>query len=138
MRSLCRDAYRVRVSFFAFYDAAGFFGEPKPAPGARVCFVPDKLFAARERETGRPVDRHLVGDEGLVVDEVVGDVLVWPASLWRVGDLERPVRLQPGNRWVRCRAFTVVEQVPEWLVAGPCGHAVKWVIDQARALSSDL
>jgi hypothetical protein len=123
--------------FFAVDDEERFFGTPEPAPGARVCFDPDKLFAARERATGRPVARLLVGDEGLVVHENATDVLLWPSSLWRVDDLYRPVRLRPGNRWVRCRAFTVVEQVPTWLVAGSHGDAVEWVITRARALTSD-
>jgi hypothetical protein len=133
---LRRDAYCDRVSFFAHDESKGFYGEPEPAPGARVHFVPEKLFAAREHATGRPKGRRLVGDEGLVVHEVATDVLVWPSSLWRVDDLERPVRLQSGSRWVRCRAFTVVEQVPGWLVAGPHGDAVEWVISQARMLTS--
>lgn len=38
---------------------------------------------------------------------------------------------------MRCLAFTVVEQVPTWLVAGLHGDAVEWVIDQARALTAE-
>jgi len=129
--------YRGRVAFFAFDGAERYFGTPDLAPGVRVRFDPDKLFAARERGTGRPVDRHLAGDEGLVVDEIATGVLVWPCSLWRVDELERPVRLRPGREWVRCRAFTVLEQVPAWLVAGPHGDAVEWVITRARELTSD-
>jgi hypothetical protein len=123
------------VSFFAYDRSERFYGEPRPAPGARVHFVPEKLFAARERGTGHPVDRQSHSGDGLVVHEVATDVLVWPSSLWRVDDLERPMRLPPGNRRVRCRAFTVVEQVPAWLVAGPHGDAVEWVITQARKLT---
>jgi hypothetical protein len=124
------------VAFFAFDGAGGYFGTPDLAPGVRVQFDPDKLFAARERSTGRSADRHVAGDEGLVVHEIAAGVLVWPSSLWRVDELERPVRLRPGNRWVRCLAFTVLEQVPAWLVAGPHGDAVEWVITQARELTS--
>uniref|UniRef100_A0AAU3HPA3 Uncharacterized protein n=1 Tax=Streptomyces sp. NBC_01393 TaxID=2903851 RepID=A0AAU3HPA3_9ACTN len=122
------------MSFFALYDAEHFYGEPEPAPGARVSFVPDKLFAARERRTVRPADRQPVGDEGLMVNEIAADVLQWPSSLWRVADLE-PMRPQHGYRWVRCRAFTVMEQVPAWLVAGPHGDAVEWVIARTRTLT---
>ncbi|MFE2297044.1 hypothetical protein ACFXAW_02470 [Streptomyces sp. NPDC059445] len=122
------------MPFFALYDAESFYGEPEPAPGARVAFAPDKLSAARARRTGRRVDRQSVGDDGLVVDEIATDVLVWPSSLWRVADLE-PVRPTPLHRWVRCRAFTVVEQVPSWLVAGPHGDVVEWVITRTRALT---
>ena len=90
-----------------------------------------------KRNTGRTADRVLTGDEGLLVHEIATDVIVWPSSLWRVDELEKPVRARPGNRWVRCRAFTVVEQVPAWLVAGPHGDAVEWVITRARDLTSD-
>jgi hypothetical protein len=131
-----RGAYCGRVVFFAFNGAGRYFGTPDLAPGVRVHFDPGKLFAARERNTGRPADRHLVGDEGLVVHEIATDVIVWPSSLWRVDGLERPVRLLPGNRWVRCQAFTVLERVPAWLVAGRHGDAVEWVITRARDLTS--
>ncbi|HEV2635988.1 MAG TPA: hypothetical protein VGX23_12615 [Actinocrinis sp.] len=73
-----------------------FFGTPTPAPAVRVSFGPERFFAARERN-GRAVQRRLVGGEGLVVHECATDELGWPASLWRVVDLERPVRLLPGN-----------------------------------------
>lgn len=125
------------VMYFALAsEDERFFGTPTPAPAVRVSFDPERFFAARERH-GRAVERRLVGDEGLVVHECASDELVWPASLWRVDDLERPVRLMPGNRWVRCLAFTVVDQVPTWLVAGPHGDAVEWVINQARALTAE-
>ena len=58
-------AYRGRVVFFAFGGAPRYFGTPDLAPGVRVQFDPDKVFAARERNTGRQADRTLVGDEGL-------------------------------------------------------------------------
>ena len=132
-----RGAYCGGVVFFAFKDAGSYFGIPDLAPGARVRFDPDKLFAARERDTGRPADRVLAGDEGLLVHEIATDVIVWPSSLWRVDELERPVRVRPRNMWVRCRAFTVVEQAPAWLVAGPYGDGVEWVITRARELTSD-
>ncbi|MFF3419260.1 hypothetical protein ACFYW9_31940 [Streptomyces sp. NPDC002698] len=122
------------MSFFALYDAEHFYGEPEPVPGARVSFVPDKLFAARERRTVLPADRQPAGDEGLMVNGIAADVPLWPSSLWRVTDLE-PMRPLPGHRWLRCRAFTVVEQVPAWLVAGPHGDAVEWVIARTRTLT---
>ncbi|WP_328664550.1 hypothetical protein [Streptomyces sp. NBC_00328] len=122
------------MSFFALYDAEHFYGGPEPVPGARVSFVPDKLFAARERRPVRPADRQPVGDEGLLVNEIAADVLQWPSSLWRVTDLE-PMRPIPSPRWMHCRAFTVVEQVPAWLVAGPHGDAVEWVIARTRTLT---
>jgi hypothetical protein len=83
------------------------------------------------------VDRQLTGNEGLVVHEAAIDLLSWPSSLWRVDDLERPVRLLPGNKWMRVQAFSVLEQAPAWLVAGPHGDAVEWVITAARALTTD-
>ncbi|MGW2781131.1 hypothetical protein ACWC3X_07725 [Streptomyces populi] len=122
------------MPFFAFDDAEHFYGEPEPAPGARVSFVPDKLFAARERRTVRPADLQPAGNEGLMVNEIATDVSMWPSSLWRVTDLE-PMRPLLSYRWIRCRSFTVVEQVPAWLAAGPHGDAVEWVIDQARVLT---
>ncbi|MFE2582849.1 hypothetical protein [Streptomyces sp. NPDC059378] len=122
------------MSFFAFDDVEHFYGEPEPVPGARVSFAPDKLIAARERPAGRQVDRQPAGDEGLLVNEIATDVVQWPSSLWRVADLElmRPI---PAARWLRCRAFTVMEQVPAWLVAGPHGDVVEWVITQTRTLT---
>ncbi|MFF8534972.1 hypothetical protein ACF07B_24060 [Streptomyces sp. NPDC015532] len=123
------------MSFFALYDAEHFYGEPEPVPGTRVSFVPDKLIAARERRTVRPADRQPVGDEGLMVNEIAADVALWPSSLWRVADLElmRPLM---SYRWLLCRAFTVVEQVPTWLVAGPHGDAAEWVIARTRTLTA--
>ncbi|MFC4034449.1 hypothetical protein ACFO3J_23645 [Streptomyces polygonati] len=123
------------MTFFAYQDSESFYGEPEPAPGEHVQFVPEKLFAHRQRGTEHPLERRLHRDEGLVVHEVATDVLAWPSSLWRVDDLEKPIRLRPGNRWMRCRAFTVVEQAPAWLIAGPHGDAVEWVITQARMLT---
>ncbi|MEU5770625.1 hypothetical protein ABZ782_32395 [Streptomyces asoensis] len=124
------------MPFFAFYDAERFHGDPKPRPGVRVSFMPDKLAAARERaaRTGRPDDLPSVGNEGLMVNEIATDVPRWPSSLWRVADLE-PMRPIPAFRWLRCRAFTVTEEVPVWLVAGPHGEAVEQVIDRTRTLT---
>ncbi|WP_425387919.1 type IV secretory system conjugative DNA transfer family protein [Amycolatopsis nigrescens] len=42
---------------------------PLPAVGIRVVFDIDRLFASRDRLAGRPVERKVVGDEGLVVYE---------------------------------------------------------------------
>jgi hypothetical protein len=126
------------VAFFAFDGAETYYGTPALGPGVRVRFDPGKLVAAaRERDYGRPVDRPVAGDAGLVVHEVATDVIRWPSSLWRVDKLDRPVRLRPGTTWVRCQAFDVLEQVPEWLVAGPHGDAVEWVITRARVLTGD-
>lgn len=129
--------YRAGIAdYFAMpMEDRSFFGSPRPARGARVVFEPDKLLAAREQSGRRawPVS----DEDGLVVDEDVRGVLLWPASLWRVEDLERPVRLAPATRWVRVLAFTVVEQVPTWRVAGRHGYAVAWVIDLARALTAE-
>ncbi|MFD5520354.1 hypothetical protein [Streptomyces sp. NPDC127066] len=122
------------MSFFALYDAEHFYGEPEPVPGARVSFAPDKLSAARERRTVRPADRQPVGGEGLMVNEIAADVPLWPSSLWRVADLE-PMRPLLSHRWLHCRAFTVMEQVPAWLVAGPHGETVEWVIARTRTLT---
>ena len=125
------------VNYFALpVEDQRFFGSPSPAPGTRVSFEPDKLFAARERR-GSKLERKLSADDGLVVNEDARGVILWPASLWRVDHLERPVRLEPGNRWVRVLAFTAIEQVPTWLVAGPHGDAVEWVINLARALTAE-
>jgi hypothetical protein len=124
------------VAFFAFEDER-YFGAPGLAPGACVRFDPELLFAAIEREGGRPViDRRVPGDAGLVVHEAATDVPRWPTGLWLVGDLERPVRVR-GGRGLRCRAFTVLDEVPAWLVAGPRGYAVEWVIDRAQELTAD-
>ncbi|MGW1064639.1 hypothetical protein ACWD4F_09060 [Streptomyces aureus] len=121
--------------YFAFDGAEHFYGDREPAPGVRVSFVPDKLAAARERRTGRPVQLQLVHADGMMVNEIAMDVAMWPSSLWRVTDLER-MGPWPQSRWVRCRAFTVVEQVPAWLAAGPHGDAVEWVMNRARALTA--
>lgn len=94
-----------------------------------MSFGPDKVLAARERRTGRRTNRQSVGDQGLLVNQIATDVLLWPSSLWRVADLE-PMRPLPVHRWVRCRGFTVTEQVLAWLVAGPHGDVVEWVITQ--------
>jgi hypothetical protein len=122
------------VPFFAFRDAERFYGEPEPEVGARVRFVPDKLLDYRYGPE-RTADQKLESDAGLMVQDVATIVLSWPTSLWRVDDLERPMR--GGYRRTRCLAFTVVEQVPTWLVAGPHGDAVEWVISLTRKLTGD-
>ncbi|MBF6334259.1 hypothetical protein [Nocardia transvalensis] len=114
-----------------------FFGVPFPAVGVRVGFDRDKLFAARERLSGAPVDRQADGDEGLVVHEDPMVVSALPDRLWRVDDLEGELRLRPGNRWVRCTSLTVREELPNWLVMGPNGDLVAQVIDQVRDLTDE-
>jgi hypothetical protein len=130
--------YCLGVAYYLTYapGGAGFFGVPDPAVGARVVFDAERLFAARERRLGRPVTRELRGDEGLVVLEDPMEALTWPCRLWRVDDLEGAVRLQPSNRWLRCKAVTVCEELPGWLVLGPRGDGVVEVIEQARSLTS--
>lgn len=127
----------VVVDYFALpVEAERFYGSPHPTPGARVSFEPDKLLAARGRSEGgskRPVS----GEDGLVVHKDPLDLLFWPASLWRVEDLNRPVPPGPGNRSVRVLGFTVIEQAPTWLAAGPHGDAVEWVVNVARTLTAE-
>jgi hypothetical protein len=95
------------------------------------------LFAARERRLGRPVTHELAGDEGLVVHEEPREVFTWPCRLWRVEDVEGVVRLRAENRWFRCKALTVVEELPAWLVLGGHGDSVVGVIEQARRLTRE-
>ena len=116
--------------YFAVDAGKDIFGDPEPAPGVRVRFVIEKLFAAR----GKPFP--LKGDEGLVVHQDPTGTITWPSQLWLVTDLERPVRVLPGNTRVRCQAFTVEREAPVWLAAGPRGYAVQQVITQAKALTS--
>lgn len=119
------------MAFYFAVDAGGdIFGDPEPAPGVRVRFVIEKLFAAR----GEPFSPK--GDEGLVVYQDPTGTITWPSRLWLVTDLERPVRVLPGNTWVRCQAFTVEREVPAWLAAGLQGYAVEQVITHAKALTS--
>ncbi len=118
-------------------DEADFFGAPSPAPGVRVSFVAELLFAAQERELGRPVQRRLTGDEGLVVEEEPRAILIWPCRLWRVGEVAGVARRQPRTSWFRCEAFTVLEELPSWLVMGSRGDVVAAVLDQARALTAE-
>jgi hypothetical protein len=114
-----------------------FLGLPLPAVGVRVRFDVEKLFAARERLLGHPVERVLAGDEGLVVHEDPMEVLQLPDRLWRVDGLTGEVRLAPANRWLRCQSLRVREELPAWLVMGPHGDLVAQVIDQACHLTDD-
>jgi hypothetical protein len=115
-----------------------FLGVPFPAVGARVRFDIARLFAARERLSGAPVDRTVVGDEGLVVYEDPMAVLTLPDRLWRVGDIDGEVRVVPRRYgWMRCKSLTVREELPNWLVMGPHGDLVAQVIDQARDLTDE-
>ncbi|MGI8647101.1 MAG: hypothetical protein DLM55_03700 [Acidimicrobiales bacterium] len=124
--------------FFAHApDGSDLFGAPVPALGARVVFVPELLFAAQEHLRSRPVPHELVGDEGLVVHEDAREVLTWPCRLWRVEDVEGVVRLRPENRWFRCKAMTVVEELPAWQVLGAHGDSVVSVMEQARWLTAE-
>lgn len=113
--------------YFAVDADEDILGDPEPAPGVRVRFVIEKLFAAR----GKPFP--LRGDEGLLVLRDPTVAITWPSRLWLVTDLERPVRVT--NTRVRCHGFTVEREVPVWLTAGPHGHAVQQVITQAEALT---
>ncbi|MGA2825474.1 MAG: hypothetical protein ABSF03_05090 [Streptosporangiaceae bacterium] len=113
-----------------------FFGVPFPTVGVRVRFDAGKLFAARERRLGHPIELVLTGDEGLVVHEDPMEVLQLPDRLWRVDDLTGEVRLAPANRWLRCQSLRVREELSAWLVMGPHGDLVAQVIDQACRLTS--
>ncbi len=112
-----------------------FLGVPFPSAGVRVVFDIERLFAARDRLTGSEADRTITGDEGLVVYEDPMAVLTLPNRLWRVDDVRGEVRLPPGNRWVRCQALTVREELPTWLVMGSHGDAVAHLISQTRNLT---
>lgn len=114
-----------------------FIGVPLPAVGVRVRFDVEKLFAARERRLGHPVERVLAGDEGLVVYEDPMEVLQLPDRLWRVDDLTGEVRVLPASRWLRCQSLRVGEELPAWLVMGPRGGLVARVIDQACHLTDE-
>lgn len=117
-------SYRRLVTYYLADTgpADEFPGVPYPRPGAQVAFDIDKLAA----DAG-----------GLVVYEDPMDVESWPCRLWRVGDLVAGVRPDPSNRWLRCRALTVYEELPGWLVMGPRGREVAAVIEQARDLTGD-
>lgn len=129
--------YGLAVEYFLAVAADGqnFFGTPDPSVGTRVSFDPELMFAAREKRLGHPVDHVLAGDEGLVIHEDPRDELSWPCKLWRVDDLDRPMRLQPGNRWLRCRAVTVRGELPAWRVFGNNGNDVAHVLEQVRRLN---
>jgi hypothetical protein len=123
--------------YFAVKTAGSHFGTPDPAPTVRVRFDPGKLLAARERWPGHQSAGQVAADDGLLVHSSASEVLIWPDQLWRVADLEDPVRVVPSAEWVRCQAFTVVAAEPAWLVAGPHGTAVEQVIAAARSLTPD-
>ncbi|HEU5159765.1 MAG TPA: hypothetical protein VFU43_22410 [Streptosporangiaceae bacterium] len=114
-----------------------FPGVPYPRAGVRVAFDIDK-FVAGQGESSFGAPNHPATDgAGLVVHEDPINVESWPCRLWRVDDLVDVVRLAPSNRWLRCGALTVYEELPGWLVMGPRGHAVVAVIEQARALTNE-
>lgn len=59
-------------------DLSDLFGSPVPAPGVRVVFDPELVFALRKRRLGRTVSRELKGDEGLLVHLDALDSLTCP------------------------------------------------------------
>ena len=131
------DGYRMNVAYYLACapDSEDYFGVPSPAVGVRVVFDAGRLVAAREGGLGDAVARELTGDEGLVVLEDPRERLTWPCRLWRVDNLEGAVRLLPSNGWLLCKAVTVREELPGWLVMGPRGDAVVQVVEQARGLT---
>jgi hypothetical protein len=63
----------------------------------------------------------------------------WRQGIWRVGEIE-------GGEWIggrldpyrlRCRGFTVIEELPAWRHLGPNGAAVLTVIDRASQLTRE-
>jgi hypothetical protein len=129
---------RVTYYYLPHHGAADeFFGVPYPSVGVRVVFDIGRLFASRDRLMGRPVDRKISGDEGLVAYADAMAVLTLPDRLWRVDDLDGVVRVHPRNPWVRCTALTVREDLPNWFVMGPHGDSVASVIDRARRLTDE-
>jgi hypothetical protein len=124
------------MGYFYACDPAGaeLFGDPPPAPGVRVVFDPAKLAAFGSGDQ-LPVVHRARGRQGLVVFGTPLDVQMWPCRLWRVDELEEPVRSWPNSYYLRCRSFDVVEELPPWLVFGPRGTAVAAVVDRASRLS---
>lgn len=125
-----------------FYYASGLDawdhpGSPVPAVGHRVVFAFEKLVAARIRRGSISASNAEEPADGLTVVEDPREVLQWPCRLWRVTDLEGVARPYPDTAWLRCKAFTVEEELPSWMVFGPHGAAVVSVIEQAEQLSTD-
>jgi hypothetical protein len=106
VRSRCGPVHGHRAGRLRLY------GSPPPAPGARCVFEPELLLAARYTLDGSPPSRELTATDGMLVHEDPTNVLTWPCRLWRVKDVDQ--RLWDGARvrWFRCRALTVVEEVP--------------------------
>jgi hypothetical protein len=107
---------------------------PYPSAGARVVFDIER-FAAED--ANRPLEGAAANEVGLVVYRDPMGAGEWPCRLWRVGDLADAVPVTPMNKWLRCTAFTVYEELPGWLVMGPRGDAVVAVIAQIRSLTSE-
>jgi hypothetical protein len=117
-----------------------FCGVPLPAVGVRVRFDFDKLRAARARRGSVTAPDAETADDGLVVHVDPMAILHVPDRLWRVGDLQgaiRPSGVASDARWIRAKALTVQEELPNWLVMGARGALVAQVIEQARGLSGE-
>lgn len=115
-------------------DLSNFCGEPEPAPGARVVFSAEQWREARRR-AGHPAPEEVPWAIGFHVYERARDSLRWPCRLWRVEDVDEQRDRREGGWYFRCRALTVVEEVPPWWALGPHGERVAELIEQARALT---
>jgi hypothetical protein len=111
------------------------FGSPEPRPGARVVFDEARLHAYGPRRYF-PVVHQPGGPQGLAVFWSPLDVLTWPCRLWRVEDLAQPTAVSTHPFYLRCAAFTVIDEQPSWQVFGPHGEAVAHLEDQAAQLTS--
>jgi hypothetical protein len=132
-------SYRQRVTYYLADTgpAEEFPGVPYPRAGIQVAFDIDRFAAGQGGPAYSSLDHPATDGVGLVVHEDPMSVESWPCRLWRVGDLVDGVRPAPTNRWLRCSALTVYEELPGWLVMGPRGNAVVAVIEQTRGLTSD-
>src|SRR3954471_4431855 len=97
-------------------------------------FDPDRR-AAYGTGDQLPLAHRAPGRQGLVVLDVVLDARTWPCRLWRVTDLEDPVRLTPNLWYLRCAAFRIEEKLPAWQVFGPRGVEVAGLVARADRLT---
>jgi hypothetical protein len=116
-------------------DGSAIFGRPRPAVGMRVRFDRE-LLEATPREDW-PTGQLATGPQGLVVWDLAMDTDVWPCHVWRVSDLEDPVRPFPRTPYVRCQSFLVEAQEPSWSVFGRHGEAVQALVERAGRITAD-
>jgi hypothetical protein len=112
------------------------FGSTCPAPGVRVAFDEARLTAYGPRKY-LPVVHRAPGPQGLVVFWTPLDVLTWPCRLWRVDDLADPVTVSTHPFYLRCTAFTVVDELPSWQVFGPHGDGVARLESEIGELTAE-